>query len=96
MLVAALQLGAVPADWQAKVDAARALKSHQREGREEMAQHQGLGARLLREAEERASRAGYSRLAIIAAVGTRGYYARHGYRRAEGETYMIKRLDLIR
>ena len=75
---------------------ARALKSSPGEGGETMAQHQGLGARLLREAEERASSAGYSRLAIIAAVGTRGYYARHGYRRAEGETYMIKPLSQTR
>jgi elongator complex protein 3 len=54
------------------------------------AQHIGLGTRLLEEAEKLARREDYSRMAIIAAVGTRNYYAGRGYTR--GETYMVKEL----
>jgi elongator complex protein 3 (tRNA carboxymethyluridine synthase) len=55
------------------------------------AQHAGLGRRLMGEAEEMASRAGYERLAVIAALGTRAYYARLGFTLAE--TYMLKDLS---
>ena len=51
-------------------------------------QHRGLGKRLLSKAESIASEAGFSRVAIIAAVGTREYYSSRGYR-LEG-TYMVK------
>jgi len=54
------------------------------------AQHTGLGAHLIREAERRARQAGYSRLAVISAVGTRGYYRKHGFE--VGELYMHKTL----
>jgi len=54
------------------------------------AQHVGLGMRLMQEAEARASRRGYRRMAVISALGTRGYYRRLGYRL--GETYMLKDL----
>lgn len=54
------------------------------------AQHLGLGARLLAEAEARACAAGYRRLAVIAAVGTRAYYRRHGFE--DGELYLFKTL----
>lgn len=54
------------------------------------AQHNGLGARLMEQAEGIGRGEGYRRLAVIAAVGTRGYYRRLGYRR-EG-TYMVKEL----
>ena len=54
------------------------------------AQHAGLGARLLAEAEGVAARAGYGRLAVIAAVGTRPYYRGHGY--AAGRLYMSRPL----
>jgi elongator complex protein 3 len=53
-------------------------------------QHAGLGRQLMREAEAMAARAGYPRLAVIAALGTRGYYTRLGY--TLGETYMVKDL----
>ena len=53
-------------------------------------QHAGLGRGLMSEAETLATRAGYPRLAVIAALGTRGYYARLGYRL--GESYMVKEL----
>jgi elongator complex protein 3 len=54
------------------------------------AQHVGLGTRLLARAEEITTAAGYARMAVIAAVGTRGYYAGRGYRM--GDTYMVKDL----
>jgi elongator complex protein 3 len=43
------------------------------------AQHLGLGTRLIAEAEARARAAGYRRIAVIAAIGTREYYRRAGY-----------------
>ena len=54
------------------------------------AQHAGLGAQLIREAEARARAAGYARLAVIAAIGTRGYYRKQGFE--AGELYMGKAL----
>jgi elongator complex protein 3 len=54
------------------------------------AQHSGLGTRLLVEAENIAHKAGFSRLAVIAAVGTRPYYYERGF--TEGELYMVKQL----
>ena len=54
------------------------------------AQHTGLGRSLMAEAERLAAEAGFRRLAVIAALGTRGYYARLGYRL--GESYMLKEL----
>lgn len=57
------------------------------------AQHLGLGARLIREAEARARAAGYGRLAVIAAIGTRGYYRRQGFE-VEG-LYMTKDIPPI-
>lgn len=43
------------------------------------AQHQGLGAQLIEAAHRLAQAAGYERLAVISAIGTREYYARHGF-----------------
>lgn len=54
------------------------------------AQHRGLGRRLVRRAEEIARQAGYTRLAVIAALGTRGYYRRLGF--AADGLYMTKEL----
>ncbi len=54
------------------------------------AQHLGLGGHLLAEAERLASRAGFARLAVIAAIGTREYYRKHGF--AVGDLYMLKSL----
>jgi elongator complex protein 3 len=56
-----------------------------RDGR---AQHIGLGSRLLERAAEMARQAGYRRLAVIAAVGTRPYYRARGFH-LEG-TYMVR------
>ncbi|HSD84918.1 MAG TPA: tRNA uridine(34) 5-carboxymethylaminomethyl modification radical SAM/GNAT enzyme Elp3 [Anaerolineae bacterium] len=61
-----------------------------RSGRGKQAQHSGLGVRLLREAEDRARAAGYDRLAVISAIGTRQYYLKQGFDR--GELYLIKSL----
>ncbi|RMG98606.1 MAG: tRNA uridine(34) 5-carboxymethylaminomethyl modification radical SAM/GNAT enzyme Elp3 [Chloroflexi bacterium] len=43
------------------------------------AQHMGLGSELIAKAKEMARAAGYQRLAVISAIGTRQYYARHGF-----------------
>jgi elongator complex protein 3 len=48
--------------------------------REGTAQHAGLGTRLLDEAQRVAGQAGFRRLAVIAAVGTRPYYRERGFR----------------
>lgn len=50
------------------------------------AQHQGIGKRLVNEARRRARAAGFRRLAVIAAAGTRDYYRRRGFEL--GELYM--------
>jgi elongator complex protein 3 len=47
----------------------------------EGAQHQGLGRALVERAAEEAREAGFERLAVISAVGTRGYYERLGFKR---------------
>ncbi len=57
-------------------------------GKPGAAQHVGLGTELLTRAEEVARRAGYARLAVIAAVGTRRYYEKRGFKR--GEYYLVK------
>ncbi|MFH0820725.1 MAG: tRNA uridine(34) 5-carboxymethylaminomethyl modification radical SAM/GNAT enzyme Elp3 [Candidatus Peregrinibacteria bacterium] len=54
-------------------------------------QHLGLGKRLMIEAERIAKKAGFSRLAVISAIGTREYYKKLGYK-LKG-SYMIKRID---
>lgn len=54
------------------------------------AQHLGLGTTLIEKAEELARQRGYSRLVVIAAVGTRRYYLGRGFRR--GELYLLKDL----
>ena len=43
------------------------------------AQHMGLGARLIGRARQIAREAGYGRIAVISAIGTREYYARLGF-----------------
>jgi elongator complex protein 3 len=54
------------------------------------AQHSGVGARLMARAERLAAQAGFRRMAVIAALGTRPYYRRLGYQL--GESYMLKSL----
>jgi elongator complex protein 3 len=43
------------------------------------AQHMGLGSALIKKAKNLAQEAGYRRIAVISAIGTREYYARHGF-----------------
>jgi GNAT superfamily N-acetyltransferase len=54
-------------------------------------QHRGLGTRLMKRAEDIAGVEGYDRLAVIASVGTRGWYTRLGYRLED--TYMVRELS---
>ena len=54
------------------------------------AQHAGLGTRLLEKAESVAKAHGFKRMAVISAVGTRGYYLDRGFER--GELYLTKTL----
>jgi len=58
--------------------------------KEGAAQHAGLGTRLLEEAESVAKANGFKRMAVISAVGTRGYYLERGFER--GEFYLTKSL----
>ena len=55
------------------------------------AQHTGLGTRLLENAEAVAKGNGFHRMAVISAVGTRGYYLERGFQR--GELYLTKDLS---
>jgi elongator complex protein 3 len=57
------------------------------------AQHAGLGTRLLEEAEHVAIANGFKRMAVISAVGTRGYYLGRGFER--GELYLTKKLNQV-
>ena len=54
------------------------------------AQHLGLGAALIAEGERQSLAAGYQRLAVISALGTREYYRKQGF--TLGELYMAKDL----
>ena len=54
------------------------------------AQHLGLGTQLLERAADLASAAGYARLAVISAMGTRDYYRGRGF--VDGELYQLRDL----
>lgn len=54
------------------------------------AQHSGLGTALIDRAAEYARDAGYKRLAVISAVGTRAYYRKRGF--VDGELYQVREL----
>lgn len=54
------------------------------------AQHLGLGRRLIEEARQRARAAGFDRLAVISAIGTRRYYEAQGFDR--GDLYRVASL----
>ena len=54
------------------------------------AQHAGLGTSLLQQAETIAKERGFTRLAVISAVGTRQYYLERGFER--GELYLVKNI----
>jgi len=55
------------------------------------AQHLGLGTQLLAEAEQLALEAGFNKIAVIAAIGTREYYRKRGFE-VKG-LYMTKELE---
>lgn len=55
------------------------------------AQHRGLGRQLIARAEDIARAQGYTRLAVISAIGTRGYYRQRGF--AADGLYMVKSLE---
>ncbi len=59
--------------------------------KEGAAQHAGLGTRLLEKADAVAKASGFGRMAVISAVGTRGYYLGRGFKR--GELYLTKSLE---
>jgi elongator complex protein 3 len=52
------------------------------------AQHTGLGTRLIEQATQIARAAGYQRIAVISAIGTREYYRKLGFEL--GELYMAR------
>ncbi|MGB7872938.1 MAG: tRNA uridine(34) 5-carboxymethylaminomethyl modification radical SAM/GNAT enzyme Elp3 [Anaerolineales bacterium] len=54
------------------------------------AQHSGLGTQLLETAEEIAKEQGFTKIAVISAVGTRKYYLERGFER--GTFYLVKSL----
>jgi len=58
------------------------------EASEGQAQHAGLGTRLIEHAAEIARQAGFARLAVIAATGTREYYRARGFEL--GQLYMTR------
>ncbi len=60
-------------------------------GQHGAAQHIGLGTALLQQAEASARQAGYQRLAVIAAIGTRLYYESRGFWRER--YYMVKEVN---
>jgi elongator complex protein 3 len=60
-------------------------------GQDGAAQHAGLGTALLEEGERIAAERGYTKIAVISAVGTRSYYLDRGYQR--GEFYLVKDLE---
>ncbi len=51
-------------------------------------QHIGWGTKLMEAAEKKCQTAGYSRIAVIAGIGTREYYKKKGYKLSG--TYMVK------
>ncbi len=54
------------------------------------AQHAGLGTQLIERAVEIARERGYRRLAVISAIGTRGYYRNRGFE--DGALYQVRTL----
>ncbi|MBX3082660.1 MAG: tRNA uridine(34) 5-carboxymethylaminomethyl modification radical SAM/GNAT enzyme Elp3 [Anaerolineae bacterium] len=54
------------------------------------AQHAGLGTQLIERAAEIAAQRGYANLAVISAIGTRGYYRKRGFE--DGSLYQLRSL----
>lgn len=66
----------------------RAVSVGQRDA--QAAQHMGLGKRLVEEACQQATSAGFDAIAVISSVGTRGYYRRLGF--VDGGLYQHRSL----
>lgn len=60
------------------------------ENKDSHTQHLGIGTKLLIEAENLARKAGYDKISVISAIGTRKYYEKKGF--TMGELYMEKGL----
>jgi elongator complex protein 3 len=58
---------------------------------DQRAQHRGLGSRLVEAAAGRAQEAGYAKLTVISAVGTRGWYRKLGFE--DGPLYQHRMLS---
>ena len=69
----------------------QALDLGDKEKSDGIAQHQGLGKRLMLEAEKISRENGFKKIAVISGVGVREYYKKLGYKK-EGE-YMVKNLQ---
>jgi elongator complex protein 3 len=54
-------------------------------------QHLGFGTRLIESAKKIANEAGYEKLAVISAIGTKEYYRKKGF--SDGELYQFMNLD---
>ncbi len=54
-------------------------------------QHKGLGKKLIKEAEKIAKQNGFKKIAVIAGIGSRGYYRKLDYKLKN--TYLIKKLN---
>ncbi len=54
-------------------------------------QHQGLGKKLIKEAERIAQKNNFKKIAVIAGIGSRAYYRKLGY--FLKETYMVRNLE---
>lgn len=63
---------------------------NEKEGIKSNTQHLGFGRQLMAEAERIAKEAGYQKVAVIAAIGTREYYRKLGYELED--SYMTKAL----
>jgi GNAT superfamily N-acetyltransferase len=57
-------------------------------------QHLGFGRRLMEAAEDIAAWRGYTRIAVIAGIGTRNYYRKLGYEVEGDGGFMIKRISI--
>ena len=57
-------------------------------------QHQGLGKRLIKEAEKISLKYGIKKIAVISGIGVRNYYQKLGYNLKD--TYMVKSLKLLK
>jgi len=62
------------------------------EAHEGRAQHIGLGSRLIERAVEIARERGYTRLAVISAIGTREYYRKRGF--VDGRLYQVRNVSV--